>query len=76
MSYNNYHNNYGRGGNNYRSNRGGQTYVWRVTWWNINVRHGAYQHRSFRSKVDAMIFRDKLKSNPHNNVWDVKKIDY
>lgn len=67
MRYNNYQNNRRWNNNNYNPHRG-QSYVWRVRWWNMNVKNGAYQYKSFRSKTQALMFRDKLKSNPNNNV--------
>lgn len=58
----------------YRGNAGGQSYVWRVRWWNMNVRHGADQFKAFRSKAQALIFQAKLKSNPNNYVADLEKV--
>lgn len=58
----------------YRPNVGGQSYVWRVRWWNMNVRHGADQFKAFRSKAQALIFQAKLKSNPNNYVADLEKV--
>jgi hypothetical protein len=58
----------------YRANAGGQSYVWRVRWWNMNVRYGADQFKAFRSKAQALIFQAKLKSNPNNYVADLEKI--
>ena len=68
MRYNNYQNNRRGNNHNYNSHRQGQSYVWRVTWWNRYIKNGAYQYKSFRSKTQALMFRDKLKSNPNNNV--------
>ena len=75
MRYNNYQNNRRGGNNNYNSRGNGQSYVWRVRWWNMNVKNGAYQYKSFRSKAQALIFRDKLECNPNNHVWYVEKIE-
>ena len=58
----------------YRVNAGGQSYVWRVRWWNMKVRHGADQFKAFRSKAQALIFQAKLKSNPNNYVADLEKV--
>ena len=63
----------GRSGGGYgsrgsRGGGGGASYVWRVTWCNMNVRNGAYQYKCFRNKQDALIFIAKLENNPYNNV--------
>ena len=58
----------------YRANAGGQSYVWRVRWWNMNVRHGTDQFKAFRSKAQALIFQAKLTSNPNNYVADLEKV--
>ena len=76
MKYNNYgkqqRGNQRRYSSSRRSNAGGQSYVWRLVWYNFNVKNGANQYRSFRSKAQALIFRDKIISNPNNHIfWDV-----
>ena len=64
----NYYQHKQRSNKAYRPHGGDQSYVWRVRWWNMNVKNGAYQYKSFRSKTQALMFRDKLKCNPNNNV--------
>ena len=69
MGYNNYSSRNHRSNNGQRRyGGGGQTYLWRVRWWNINVRGGADQYKVFRSKLDAMAFIVKMKNNPNNYV--------
>ena len=69
MKYNNYGKQHRRNHGSHSSNAGGQSYVWRVKWYNWNVRNGADQYKSFRSKTQALMFRDKLESNPKNYVY-------
>lgn len=60
--------------NHYKSNSG-QTYVWRVKWYNFNVNDGDWQYRAFTSKKDALMFECKLRNNPNNNMIRIEKYD-
>ena len=52
--------------NNYQRRSCGATYVWRVEWYNFNVKNGCTQYKAFRNKQDALIFMSKLRSNYNN----------
>ena len=59
MRYNNY--NRGRHNNQRRKNgvsRSGQTYVWRLSWYDSRARMD--KCRTFRSKVEALALKSKL----------------
>ena len=75
MRYNNHQNNRRGGHGGYRSHGGGQSYVWRVRWWNPNVNGGFDQYKSFRSKAEALIFKAKKESNWHNRVYGPEKVE-
>ena len=51
----------------------GATYVWRVRWYNWNVKNGDWQYRAFKSKQAALIFESKIRSNYNNNCISIEK---
>ena len=65
MRYNNYNN--GRNRNQGHSRRNGarrnvgQSYVWRLSWYDCRVHMD--KSRSFRSKVQALMLKSKLDAN-------------
>ena len=60
MRYNNYNN--GRNRNQGYSRRNvGQSYVWRLSWYDCRVHMD--KSRSFRSKVQALMLKSKLDAN-------------
>ena len=59
------HSNQSRSSNShggYRGNSGGQTYVWRVSWW--DSRRCARQYRAFRSRTSALMFKSNIENKP------------
>ena len=69
MYYKNTNNKYKHKSSHTSYNRPSASYVWRVKWWNPNVKNGNYQYKCFRNKQDALIFLSRLQNNINNNVY-------
>lgn len=68
------HRNHSRNSNSHgchRGNSGGQTYVWRVSWW--EDRRSARQYRAFRSRTSALMFKANIESKSYTYCVDMEK---